>query len=137
MPIQLIPYFQYTVNSVIGTLFLGVSCWRMGQVGFCGAEASVAPESNVTAWLAICWLMMVVTGLRRGHAELIRIYDRSCIQASETGDPWQEFTDYFVAFGIAPEIKWRPLLHTLLYRYSHTTRLFLFGTPSQFRSVEA
>jgi len=137
LPTQLIPYFQYTVSAVIGTLFLGVSCWRMGQTGFCGAEASVDPESNVTAWLVICWLMMVVTGLRRGHAELMRVYELGCIQTSETGAPWQEFADYFVVFGIAPETKWRPLLHALLYRYSHTTRLFLFGTPSQYRSARA
>lgn len=137
LPIQLIPYFQYTVNAVIGTLFLGVSYWRIGQTGFCGAEASVDPESNVTAWLVIYWLMIVVTGLRRGHAELMRIYDLGCIQISGTGVTWQEFADYFVVFGIAPETKWRPLLHSLLYRYSHTIKLFLFGTPSQSRSARS
>lgn len=133
LPIQLIPYFQYTVSAVIGTLFLGLSCWQMGQVGFCGAEASVDPDSNVTALLVFCWLMVVVRGLRRGHAELMRIYDLGWIQTSQTAVPWQEFADYFVVFGIAPETEWRPRLHALLYRYSHTTRLFLFGTPSQYR----
>ena len=136
LPIQLIPYFQYTVCAVFGTLFLGVSCWRMGQAGFCGAEASVDSESNITAWLVIYWLTMVVTGLRRGHSELIHLYDLSCIQTSKTGVSWQDFTDYFVVFDIAPETKWRPRLHTLLYQYSYTTRSFLFGTPSQHRSVK-
>jgi len=136
LPIQLIPYFQYTVSAVIGTLFLGVSCWRMGQAGFCGAEASVDSESNVTAWLVIYWLMMVVTGLRRGHGKLMRVYDLSCIQTSKTGVLWQELVDYFVVFGIGPERKWRPRLHALLYQYSYTTRSFLFGTPSQHRSVK-
>jgi len=133
LPIQLIPYFQYTVNAVIGMLFLGVSRWQTGQAGFYGAEASVDPESNVTAWLVFCWLMAVVTGLRRGHAELMRLYDLSRIQTSQTTVPWQEFADYFMAFGINPETIWRPLLHILLYRYSHRTRQFLFGTPSQYR----
>lgn len=133
LPIQLIPYFQYTVSAVIGTLFFGVSYWQMGQAGFWGAEVSVDPDSTLTAWLVFCWLMVVVAGLRRGHADLRRIYDLSSIQNSQTAVPWQEFTDYFVVFGIAPEMQWRPLLHTLLYRYSHGTRLFLFGTPSQYR----
>ena len=133
LPIQLLPYFQYTVSAVIGTLFLGVSRWQTGQVGFYGAEVSVDPESAVTAWLIFCWLMVVVTGLRRGHAELMLLYDLSRIQTSQAAVPWQEFADYFVGFGIDPETKWRPPLHTLIYRYSHRTRQFLFGTPSQYR----
>ena len=137
LPIQLIPYYQYTVNAIIGTLFLGVSCRQMGQTGFCGAEISIDPESNVTAWLVIYWLMMVVTGLRRVHGKLIHVYDLSCIQTSKTGILWQDFADYFVVFGIAPETKWRPRLHALLYQYSHRTKSFLFGTPSQDRSVKA
>jgi len=134
LPIQLIPYFQYTVNAVIGTLFLGVSRWQMGQTGFCGAEVSVDPDSNVTAWLVFCWLMVVVRGLRRGHAELMLFYELSRIQTYETGAPWQEFLDYFVVFGINSETTWGPQLHIFLYRYSHRTKLFLFGTPSQYRS---
>jgi hypothetical protein len=133
LPIQLIPYFQYTVSAIIGTLFLGVSCWQTGRVGFAGAEASVDPESKVTAWLIFCWLMVVVTGLRRGHAELMLLYDLSRIQTSQAAVPWQEFAEYFVVFGIDPETTWRPLLHALIYRYSHRTRQFLFGTPSQYR----
>ena len=136
LPIQLIPYFQYTVGAVIGTLFLGVSCWQMGQAGFYGAEASVDSESNITAWLVISWLMMVVTGLRIGYSELIRVYNLSCIQPSRAGVLWQEFTDYFVVLDIAPDKKWRPRLHALLYQYSCKTRSFLFGTPSQHRSIK-
>ena len=137
LPIQLIPYFQYTVSAVIGTLFCGLSCRLMGQVGFYGAEASVDPESNVTAWLVFCWLMVMVRGFRRGHAELIVLYDLSCIRTSETTVPWQEFWDYVEVFGIDPDRIWRPELHLLLYRYSQRTQLFLFGTPSQHRSGRA
>jgi len=133
LPIQLIPYFQYTANTVIGTLLLGVSFWQLGHIGFCGAEASVTPESAVTAWLVFCWLMVVLRGLRRGHPELILLYDLSRIHTSKAALPWQEFTDYFVAFGIGPQSLWRPLLHALLYGYSHRTKQFLFGAPSQYR----
>jgi len=106
-------------------------------MGFHGAEASVDSESNVTASLVIYWLMLVVNGLRRGHAQLLHIYDLSCIQTSKTGILWQDFADYFVVIGIVSETEWRPRLHALLYQYSHTTRSFLFGTPSQRRSVKA
>jgi hypothetical protein len=137
LPIQLIPYFQYTVSAVIGTLFCGLSSWQMGQGGFYGAEASVDPEAKVTAWLVFCWLMVMVRGLRRSHAELMLLYDLSRIQTSETKVPWQEFSDYLAVFGIDSEITWRPRLHILLYRYIQRTRLFLFGTPSQYRSARA
>ena len=39
LPIQLIPYFQYTVGAVMGTLLLGMGCWQMGQKGFHGASS--------------------------------------------------------------------------------------------------
>ncbi len=41
LPIQLIPYFQYTVGAVVGTLFLGMGCWQMGRKGFHGASVKV------------------------------------------------------------------------------------------------
>jgi len=144
LPIQLIPYFQYTVSAVIGVLLGGLSCWQMGQVGFYGAvvaldssEKTENSDAKVTGWLVLCWLMVMVRGLRRGHAELMFLYDLSRIQTSETNVPWQEFSDYFEVFGIDPETKWRPRLHILLYRYSQRTWLFLFGTPSQYRSGRA
>ena len=105
LPIQLIPYFQYTVSAVIGTLLCGVLYWQMGKGGFYGAEASADPEGNVTAFLVYCWLMVTVKGFRRGHAELIVMYDLSGIRTSEKTEPWQEFSDYVEVFGIEPETK--------------------------------
>lgn len=137
LPIQLIPYFQYTAGAVIWTLFCGLSCWKMGQVGFYGAQASANPDGNVTAWIVFYWLAVMVKGFRRGHAELMALYDLSCIRTSETTVPWQEFRDYVQAFGIDPDLAWQPELHILLYRYSQRTRLFLLGTPSQHRLVRA
>ena len=143
LPIQLIPYVQYTVSAVIGVLLLGLSCRQRGQVGFYGAVAALdsskktrTSDAKVTGWLVLCWLMVMVRGFRRGHAELMRLYDLSRIQTSETNLPWQELSDYFAAFGIGPK-KWRPGLHILLFRYSQRNQLFLFGTPSQYRSGRA
>jgi hypothetical protein len=134
LPIQLIPYVQYTVGTVVGALLLGMECWKRGQKGFYGASEEVDPESLVTPWLIRCWLVAVVRGLRRGHPQLRRLYPLDGIGTLERTKQWQEATDYFVAFGLKPKVQWYPLLIDLVDRYSRRTGQFLFGTPSQYRS---
>jgi len=133
LPIQLIPYFQYTVGAVVGTLFLGMGCWQTGQKGFHGALVKVDevdPESLVTPWLITCWLVAVVQGLRRGHAVLRQFYN---LDGIHTSGAWEEAAAYFAAFGLRPKIDRLSLLMDLVYRYSQRTDQFLFGTPSQYR----
>ena len=130
LPIQLIPYFQYTVGAVVGTLFLGMGCWQMGQRGFHGASVEVDPESLVTPWLITYWLLMVVRGLRRGHAALRPFYN---LDGIHTSGVWEEAAAYVAAFGLKPKIERLSLLMDLVYRYSRRTGQFLFGTPSQYR----
>jgi hypothetical protein len=137
LPIQLIPYFQYTVGAVVGTLFLGMGYWQMGQRGFHGASVKVDPESLVTPWLITCWLVSVVQGLRRGHAALRQFYH---LDGIHTSGAWEEATAYFAAFGLSirpdhgrPKIDRLSLWMDLVDRYSRTTGQFLFGTPSQYR----
>jgi hypothetical protein len=133
LPIQLIPYFQYTVGAVVGALFLGMGCWQMGQKGFHGASVNVDevdPDNLVTPWLIACWLVAVIQGLRRGHVALRQFYNLDGIHTS--GD-WEEATAYFAAFGLRPKIDRLSLLMDLVYRYSRATGQFLFGTPSQYR----
>jgi len=134
LPIQLIPYFQYTVDAVVGTLFLGLGCWQMGQKGFHGASVAVDPESLVTPWLITCWLVVVVQSLRRGHAVLRQFYDLDGIRTSNRVGAWEEAAVYFMAFGLKPKVHWPLLLMDLVSRYSRRTSQFLFGTPSQYRS---
>ena len=133
LPIQLIPYFQYTVNAVIGALLLGLGWWQMGQRGFYGASIDVDPDSDVTPWLIVCWLKMIVRGFRRAHAVLRRFYDLSGIRTNQGTVPWKEVEGYFLAFGLKLDVPWPPLLFGLSDRYSRQTRLFLFGIPSQHR----
>ena len=134
LPVQLIPYFQYTVGAVIGTLLLGMGCWQMGQRGFHGASVVVDPESLVTPWLITWWLVAVVRGLRRSHAVLRRFYDLDGIRTSNRAGAWEEAARYFTAFGLKPRERRHPLLMDLVCRYSRRTSQFLFGTPSQYRS---
>jgi hypothetical protein len=134
LPIQLIPYFQYTVGAVMGTLLLGMGCWQMGQRGFHGASVEVDPESLVTPWLIACWLVAVIRGLRRGHTELRQFYDLDGIGTANRAGTWQEAARYFGALGLKPKVQGYPLVMDLVERYSRRTGQFLFGTPSQYRS---
>jgi hypothetical protein len=133
LPFQLIPYFQYTVGAVMGTLLLGMGCWQMGQRGFYGALEAVDPDSLVTPWLITCWLVVVVRGLRRGHAVLRQFYNLDGIRTSNRTGAWEEVARYFRAFGLKPEERRHPLLLDLVCRYSRRTSQFVFGTPSQYR----
>lgn len=134
LPIQLIPYFQYTLRAVMGTLFLGWGCWQMGRQGFWGASVEVDPESLVTPWLVAFWLAVILRGLRRGHPVLRRWYDLTGIRSLKGAVLWEEAAGYFLALGLKPKIRWIPLLMDLVGRYRRATQQFLFGTPSQQRA---
>ncbi len=130
LPIQLIPYFQYTVEAVVGALLLGMACSEMGHKGFHGASMAVDPDSLVTPWLIACWLVAVIQGLRRGHAALRQFYNLDGVHSSGT---WEEAMAYFAAFGLRARIERLTLLMDVVYRYSRRTGQFLFGMPSQYR----
>jgi hypothetical protein len=130
----LIPYFQYTVGAVLGTLLLGWGYWQRGQGGFWGASVEVDPESLVTPWLVAFWLAAVLRGLRRGHAVLGRFYDLTGICTSKRSVPWEEAAGYFLALGLGSKIRWVTLLMDRVCQYSRATQQFLFGTPSHQRA---
>jgi len=136
LPIQLIPYFQYTVAAVIGTLLLALGCWQKGQKGFLGAVVAVDtvdPDSLLTPWLIFCWLKVVLQGFRRAHAVLGRFYDLSGVRTRKRVAAWEEVEGYFSAFPCKPNTAWEPQLSKLLQRYSQVTAQFLFGTTSRQR----
>jgi hypothetical protein len=136
LPIQLIPYFQYTAGALIGTLLLALQCRQMGQQGFYGASIGVDQESLATPWLIACWLTIVMRGLRRGHRALVRLYNLGEIRSRQQGPPWDEVAGYLMAFGLRPLTPWsraQGVIQRLLYCYSRATAQFLFGIPSQSR----
>ena len=132
LPIQLIPYFQYTVDAVLGTLLLGWGYWQKGQGGFWGASLGVDPDSLVTPWLVAFWLSAVLRGLRRGHPVLGRFYDLTGIGTPKEVSSWKQAAGYFLALGL--KAKMRPLGIQLVRAYTQATRQFLFGIPSQQRA---
>lgn len=133
LPVQLIPYFQYTVGAVLGTLLLGWGYWQKGQGGFWGASVEVDPESLITPWLVAFWLAAVLRGLRRGHAVLGRFYDLRGISTSKKAVLWEEAAGYFQALRLKAERGADPWMQPVRH-YSQATRQFLFGIPSQQRA---
>jgi len=131
LPIQLIPYFQYTTQAMIGTLLLGCQSRQKGRGGFWDASRQVDPDSSVTPYLIAFWLQTVLRGFRRTHPELRRFYDLSAVGAGK-GRGWEELREYFTAFGLKRG-GWQRALHSLLLLYGSRPELFLFGTASQYR----
>ena len=135
LPVQLIPYCQYTVHAILATLLFGLVCWRKGQRGFHGASIGVHPDSLVSPWLVAYWLAMIVRGFKGAHATLRRICDLSDIRsAAGSALAWPELESYFLAFGYDTQTPWRLRIQDLLNRYSRSTGQFLFGIPSQHRA---
>jgi hypothetical protein len=136
LPIQLIPYFQYSVRAVIGTLLLALQYRQRGQRGFYGASISVDANSLVTPWLVVCWLVTVARGLRRAHTLLGRFYNLSnvSILPSQRASI-KEVYGYFLAVGLTSQAAWKQSVLTTCRHYSRATGQFLFGTASQQRSA--
>jgi len=135
LPVQLIPYRQYTVHAIMAALLLGLGCWHKGQHGFHGASIGVHPDSLVTPWLVVCWLAMIVRGFRGAHAVLGRSVDLSKVRsAAGSALAWPELGSYLLAFGYDNRTAWRLRLQELLNQYSRDTGQFLFGIPSQRRA---
>jgi hypothetical protein len=134
LPIQLIPYFQYTVQAVVGVLMLALRSWESGQRGFHGAAVGVDPDSGVTPWLVAYWITVIVRGFRNAHATLMRWYDLSGIRSLGNTRELEEAGGYVSSLGWKAGIVPWALLQTPLSRYSGQTRRFLWGTSSQGRS---
>jgi len=134
LPIQLIPYFQYTLQAVIGVLLLALKSWESGQRGFHGAAVRVDPDSRVTPWLVSYWVTVILSGFRHAHAMLMRWYDFSGIRSLKNTEEMEEVVGYAACLGWRAEILPWALLQTPVTRYSGQTKRFLFGAPSQRRS---
>jgi len=135
LPIQLIPYFQYTVHAVVATLLLGLLFWQKGQRGFYGASLCVDPDSRVTPWLVVYWHRIIVRSFRRAHAILGRMFDLDEVRSTKNCLAWHEVKSYFGALGCHPKTFLWHKLELLLHRYSRDTGQFLFGKPSQQRAA--
>ena len=76
---------------------------------------------------------MVLSGFRRAHGLLSRVYDLSRVSFCKLFSA-DALYSYLLAFDIKPNRVDRPKLLALLDRYSYASHQFLFGIPSQLRN---
>ena len=140
LPTQLIPYYRYTMSSVVGALLLAWVAVREEGGGFgrvLERDARFVPESRLTAWLLETWLDALLTGLRRAHPVLARWAPLGAIASARGrghGARLAEVGAYLGALGVrGPPVHARGL-GRLVARYGRETGRFLVGTPSQART---
>ena len=137
LPTQLIPYVQYTSEAVIHTLWVVAWLRGQGQQGYYGAMNATDPEGLVTSWLIYCWACMAGIGFRKAHAVLCRFCDFSRIQADSSETTGGVFVGYFQAISPTGDPEGYRAVQAMIDRYARTTKLFLFGTPSQDRKEKS
>jgi hypothetical protein len=135
LPYQLIPYVQYTVCAVVGTILTVLELRQRGQQGFHGASVEADPDSSVTPWLISCWVAVVLKGLRRQHPILSRLYDLTGVRSGAGTASFDiELKGYLIGFGLSPPPGGTVALVAVVQNFSRLTGEFLFGTASQLRS---
>ncbi len=64
---QLVPYCQYTVDAMVGTLPVAYRFQQMGQTGCHGASLELDPDCSVTPYLIQTWAVLLLPGFLRRH----------------------------------------------------------------------
>jgi hypothetical protein len=134
LPCQLLPYHRYTVASMVLALLLARKAATDEHRGFCFVATRWLPaESAITGWLLTCWLDVIVTGLRRGHAWLAKHHDLRRVSSAKTPEAkLREVHTYCsVIFARGPPTD-RDII-AVTGAYGRAKHHFLFGSPSQFR----
>ena len=67
LPRQLIPYCQYTVDAIVGTLLKVYQFQQTGQQGYHRASLELDPDCSVTPYLIQTWAMLLLHGFLRGR----------------------------------------------------------------------
>lgn len=84
LPNQLIPYCQYTVDAVVGTLLKVYQFQQIGQTGYHGASIELDSDCFVTPYLIQTWAVLLLSGLLRGHHVL---HEKFPFPVSKKPDP--------------------------------------------------
>jgi hypothetical protein len=84
LPCQLIPYYQYTVDAVVGTLLKVYKFQRAGRTGYYGASLELDSDCSVTPFLIRTWAVLLLSGFLRGHHVLCKKYP---LKTSTRPDP--------------------------------------------------
>ncbi len=129
LPSQLMPYCQYTVDAVIGTLIKVYDYQRIGQKGYHGASLELFPDCSVTPYLIQTWAVLIMAGFLRGHHVL---HEKYPLPDSKKPDSMQIIaTIYLYLQSISGSASPRPcqVKPAILYHF-HQTEKFIFGRSS-------
>lgn len=132
LPYQLIPYHQYTVDSIIGTLLTVHHYQCLGQKGYHRACLELNPDCLVTPYLIQTWAMLVSSGFIRGHPFLKASYPLSVVAKATCSTMIQ--TIYLYLEGVAESATLhRRCILPVLRCFCDRVGNFLFGTSSRDR----
>ena len=128
LPRQLIPYCQYTVDAVVGTLLKVYKFQQIGQTGYHGASLELDCDCSVTPYLIQAWAMLILSGFLRGHHVL---HEKYPLQTSKMPDPRNKIKIIYLYFlsvsGIAPH---RQSVKSAKRYHNQQTGKGLFGRTS-------
>lgn len=134
LPVQLAPYCQYTLESMIRTLLLVLTVLEEEQRGILAALGEVPGDHDVTVGLLAYWRGLVLRGLRRAHPFLHPRYDLSSVRSAEDHHgQLLELRAYCDAFRSRGPPGLAASLGLTARFYGYRTRRHLMGTPSQER----
>ena len=136
LPVQLIPYHQYTAQAILCVVLLAVEGWAVDVEGCSYAVREVEHDAEaLTPWLVACWLKLVAKGLEQAHGELCRQYDLTAVRSDKpAGLPWATLAAYAAALWGRDPPGWPDRISAVVVFFSHRSRRFLFGVASQHRA---
>jgi len=139
LPHQLVPYFQYTLESMVWSLLSWRAYWKAPESSGSAYEAAERIDetqegaSGVTSWVLRTWALVFQSWLRRMQSELSEEYDFSGVPFSK-GLPLvlDELHGYFEALCRGPPGDGQGVL-VCVKRHAEQRGRFVLGVPSQGR----
>lgn len=129
LPNQLIPYCQYTVDAVVGTLLKVYEFQQTGQAGYHGASLELDSDCLVTPYLIQTWATLLLYGFLRGHHVLHAKFPFSVSQKSDPRKAVQTIYNYLQSIGRVDNPNRRSVVPAIRYHFYQTQKC-LFGKTS-------
>ena len=129
LPNQLIPYCQYTVDSIVGTLLKVYKFQQTGQAGYHGAGLELDADCLVTPYLIQTWAALLLHGFLRGHHVLHTKFPFSVSQKLDPRKAVQTIYIYLQSISCVDSPNRRSVIPAIRYHF-HQTKKCLFGKTS-------
>jgi len=129
LPHQLIPYCQYTVEAVVGTLLKVYKFQQIGQTGYHGASLELDPDCSVTPYLIQTWAVLLMSGLMRGHHALCEKFSLRVSSMPGPGDTIKTIYLYFQSISGFASPNRQSIKPAIRYYFNQTGK-WLFGRTS-------